>query len=298
MIRVILPLPGNRPMAERLSHMLDCELQELEVRQFPDSETYLRYRSQPNGRFVVLVCTLDRPDAKILPLIFAARTARELGAASVGLVAPYLSYMRQDRQFHPGEAVTSAQFASLLSREFDWLVTIDPHLHRHHALEEVYSIPARALHAAPLLATWIAEAIENPLLIGPDEESRQWVSRVAEDAGAPCVVLEKQRRGDRDIEIAFPDLSTWTGRTPVLLDDIISSGWTMLEAVDHLRNSGFGSPVCIAVHGVFADASDQKLRQRGARVVTSNTIPHPTNAIDVTDLIAKGLSDLSFSGSV
>ncbi|WP_164119514.1 ribose-phosphate pyrophosphokinase-like domain-containing protein, partial [Stenotrophomonas maltophilia] len=84
---------------------------------------------------------LAQPNEKILPLIFAAATARELGAARVGLVAPYLAYMRQDRRFNPGEAVTSRQMAHLVSGAFDWMVTVDPHLHRYSDLSEIYSIP-------------------------------------------------------------------------------------------------------------------------------------------------------------
>ncbi len=137
------------------------------------------------GRRVALVCTLDRPDPKLLPLLFAARTASELGDASVGLVAPYLAYMRQDRRFHTGEAVSARLFASILSPQFDWLVTVDPHLHRIHSLAAIYEMATRVLHAAPAIARWIAREVENPVLIGPDGESVQWVSEVARTTGAP-----------------------------------------------------------------------------------------------------------------
>ena len=167
----------------------------------------------------------------MLPLLFAAATARELGASRVGLVAPYLAYMRQDRRFKPGEAVTSRQVARLLSDAFDWLVTVDPHLHRYSSLADIYSIPTHVVHAAPLIAEWIKANVTNPLIIGPDSESEQWVAAVASDVGAPYSVLEKVRHGDRDVEIRLKDLEQWKGRTPVLVDDIISTGRTMIEAV-------------------------------------------------------------------
>jgi ribose-phosphate pyrophosphokinase len=151
-----------------LAQAVGAEIAEIEHRRFPDGETYLRYRTSPEGQRVILLCTLDRPDAKILPLIFAACTARELGAASLGLVCPYLAYMRQDRRFLPGEAVTSTHFAALLSSACDWLVTVDPHLHRRGSLSDIYSVPAIAVHAAPLISAWIRENVERPLLIGPD----------------------------------------------------------------------------------------------------------------------------------
>ena len=97
----------------------------------------------------------NRARAEDSALLFAADAARQLGARKVGLVAPYLCYMRQDRSFKPGEAVTSRSFAALLSRACDWLVTVDPHLHRYKSLSEIYAIPARALHAGPAIADWI-----------------------------------------------------------------------------------------------------------------------------------------------
>jgi ribose-phosphate pyrophosphokinase len=186
--------------------------------------------------------------------------------------------------------VTSRVVARLLSRSFDWLVTVDPHLHRYGSLGEIYTIPTRALHAAPLMSEWIRAEVANPLIIGPDSESEQWVAAVASDAGAPFAVLEKVRRGDRDVEIKLKDLSAWQGRTPVLVDDIISSGRTMLQAVKLLTIRGWGRPICVAVHGLFADRSDAFLEQAGARLVTSNSIPHRTNRLDIAPALAKEIA--------
>jgi ribose-phosphate pyrophosphokinase len=285
-------MAGNEPMTRSLAERLGAELGDVESRAFPDGETYLRFSSDIAGRSVAIVCTLDRPNDKILAAIFAAATARELGATQIGLVAPYLAYMRQDRRFKPGEAVTSRQIAQLLSNAFDWLVTVDPHLHRYGSLGEIYRIPTRVVHAAPLISEWIRKQVANPFIIGPDSESEQWVSAVANDAGAPYSVLEKVRRGDRDVEISVRNLPRLSGRTPVLVDDIISSGRTMIEAVRLLAALGGAPPVCVAVHGLFADHSDEVLRRAGARVVTSNTVCHETNGIDVGKPLANAIEEL------
>ena len=137
MIPLLFSLSAAEGLAERLcaGHGLDPGA--LSRRQFPDGETYLQLATPVAGRDVILLCTLDRPDGKALPLLFAVAAAREQGARSVGLVAPYLAYMRQDKAFHPGEAVTSATFARLLSEALDWLITLDPHLHRYPDLGSV-----------------------------------------------------------------------------------------------------------------------------------------------------------------
>ncbi|HWA31104.1 MAG TPA: ribose-phosphate pyrophosphokinase [Rhizomicrobium sp.] len=285
-------MPGNAAMTERLAAALGCTAGIIATRKFPDSETYLRYETDVRGRNIALVCTLDRPDGKILPLLFAARTAKDLGAAKVSLIAPYLAYMRQDRSFHPGEAVSSRYMAALISGWFDALVAVDPHLHRYHALSEIYSIPAAVVHAAPELSAWTKANVADPFLIGPDEESAQWVSDVARDAGAPFTTLVKARLGDRKVEVRHADLEVLGSRTPVLVDDIVSSGRTMLEAVKLVKAASSKAPVCIAVHGIFADHSDDMLAQTGAEVVTTNTIPHPTNRIDLTRPIAAAIQNL------
>jgi ribose-phosphate pyrophosphokinase len=245
---------------------------------------------------VVLLCTLDRPDDKFLPLLFAAAAARDLGAKRVGLVVPYLAYMRQDRRFNEGEAVTSSYFARILSAGIDWLVTVDPHLHRRTSLDEIYSVPARVVHAAPLISAWIRQNVERPLLIGPDSESAQWVAAVARDADAAHLVLNKVRHGDRDVEVSVPDVAKWRDHTPVLIDDIVSTGRTMIEAIGHLKREGTRPPVCVAVHGIFADDAYQNLITAGAaRVVTTTSVPHVSNAIDIAALLAHAYADLTGS---
>ncbi len=289
-MNLVLALPGNDALAARLASALGSP-GTLDIRHFPDGESYLRYVTNPEGHSIVLACTLARPDDKILPLIFAAAAARDLGAGKVGLVAPYLAYMRQDRRFKSGEAVTSRHFAKLISDNFDWLVTVDPHLHRYSSLSEIYTIPARVVHAAPLISDWIKQSVSDPLIIGPDSESEQWVAAVANAAGAPYAVLEKVRHGDRDVEVSIKDNVGLGGRTPVFVDDIISSGRTMLAAVKLVANGG-ARPVCVALHGLFADDSATLLTQAGARVVTSNTVSHATNGIDVGALLSAAVREL------
>lgn len=287
---LLIPLPGNEGLAHGIAAALGAENGVLDMRCFPDGESYLRYGGPIDGRTVVLVAALDRPDQKFLPLVFAAATARELGASSVGLVAPYLGYMRQDHRFKDGEAVTSVHFGRLLSAEVDWLLTVDPHLHRRSSLSEIYTIPTHIVRSAPAVAAWLTANVERPILIGPDRESEQWVAEVGRLAAVPHLVLDKTRHGDREVDISPPDPVVMEGRTPVLFDDIISTGQTLVRTLDHLRGGG-NRPVCMAVHAVFADMAYEDLHAAGAAaVVTTNTIPHATNAIDVVPAIAEMLS--------
>jgi ribose-phosphate pyrophosphokinase len=284
---LLFSYPGNEHLATLLTARLGRVPGKAEFHRFPDGETLVRIDTPVEDEEVVLLCSLDRPDEKAMPLMFFADTARELGANSVRLIAPYLGYMRQDKRFHEGEALTSARFARFLSEHFDGLVTVDPHLHRHKNMNEIYSIPCTVVQAAPAIADWIKANVPSPLLIGPDSESDQWVGDVARQIGVPYAVLSKIRRGDRHVEVSVPDLTEYRDRTPVLVDDIISSAHTMIEAVKSLKQAGMKLPLCMGVHALFASGAFEALSGAGLeRIITSNTVSHPTNGVDVSGLIA------------
>ena len=289
MSRLILPLPGNEPFAAQLADALGGELGRIETRHFPDGESYVRLHGDPSGRAVDLVCTLARPDPQFLPLVFAADAARELGASAVNLVAPYLAYMRQDIRFQPGECISSLSFARLLSSTFDTLLTVDPHLHRHPTLASLYTIPTATLQAAPLLADWIAANISAPLVVGPDEESEQWAGAIAARIGVPHVVLRKVRHGDRSVEIQVPDLAAHRDRTPVLVDDIASSGRTLVVAARKLVEQGLRQPECVVVHALLDEAAYAELSGVFSRFTSTDAVPHPSNRIALASLLADAL---------
>ncbi len=286
----VLAMPGAEEFAARIAARLGATPCRLEGRRFPDGETYLRVLDDVAGCDLVIVAKMRDPDPKIPGLIFVADALCELGAASLGLVAPYLPYMRQDKRFQPGEAITSQSFARLLSGAFTWLVTVDPHLHRHASLGAIYGIPAEVVPSAPAIAAWVQTQVARPYLVGPDEESAQWVAAVAALAGCPYTVFRKLRRGDREVQLVVPDLEALHGHVPVLVDDIVSSAHTLAEAVRALRASGLAAPVCIGVHAVFAGDAEWLLRAAGAaRIVSCNTLAHPSNGIDVSGAVAEAV---------
>ncbi|HWU87499.1 MAG TPA: ribose-phosphate diphosphokinase [Kofleriaceae bacterium] len=288
---VLIAVPGAEAHAERLGARLGFDVIVPELRQFPDGELYVRIDRDALDEDVAIVGNLHGDN--FLRVAFLAGTARDLGATRVGLVAPYLAYMRQDSRFRRGEGVTATYFARLVSSTVDWLVTVDPHLHRFHSLDGVYSIPTTIARAAPAIARWIAAEVDHPVLVGPDAESAQWVSAVAAQCSAPYLILEKTRRGDRDVSITAPDdpVDRLSGdHTPVVIDDIVSTGRTMMEATRQLRAAGSAPPMCIAIHAVFADAVHDELLAAGARgIITCNTIAHGSNRICVADPLADAI---------
>ncbi len=215
------------------------------------------YVCQPQLPARVILCrSLNDPNAKLVELLIAAETARELGARELILVAPYLCYMRQDMAFHPGEAISQRHVGRWLAAHFDAVITVDPHLHRVHALVE--AVPAQhalALSAAPLLGKYAAEHFDDPLLLGPDEESAPWVASAAQAGQLQGVVAHKQRRDDRSVTITLPDIDV-RGRTVVLIDDIASTGRTLARTAELLYSAGAGAVHALVTHAVFADDAE------------------------------------------
>lgn len=276
-------------MAASLADLTSGELGKMVMHHFPDGESYVRVQSDVKRRDVFIVCTLVRPDPLLAPLLFAAETVRSLGARSVGLIAPYLSYMRQDRIFRPGEASTAQLFARLVQQHFENLVTVDPHLHRLTSLDEIYDIPSLVVAAGPLLAAWVADNIDEPLIVGPDHESAQWVKSVADAVGAPWTLFSKERKGDRSVRITAPDLRPFQGRTPVVVDDIVSSGATVRGALAQLRGDGMKPAYCLAVHRICTARVARAISDRAVRFLTTNTAGQCKDELDVAPLIAQAL---------
>ncbi|MEB3702786.1 Ribose-phosphate pyrophosphokinase [Candidatus Bealeia paramacronuclearis] len=282
---IVFQLFEDTGLATMLEQELSLERGKIEIHAFPDEENLIRIESSVNRRKVVFATSLDHPNPKILPLLFAARTARDLGAQNLTLIAPYLPYMRQDKVFQEGEGISSKYFAALLSSHFDHLITIDPHLHRWHSLQDIYTMTTTVLHATKIIAHWIQGNVQSPLILGPDGESTQWVSDVAKIAQAPFLVLEKIRTGDLEVKVSVPDLGSFQNRTPILVDDIISSGKTMIQTLEHLKKIGLPSPICIGIHALFSKSTYEDLLNAGAqRVITCNTIKHFSNGIKINSL--------------
>lgn len=287
---VVYLFPQDAAFGRALAERLGAEVSEVDLHEFPDGEVLPRLVHPCEGREAIFVCGGHRPNPSALPLYFAATTALELGATRVGLCTPYLAYMRQDQRFHDGESLSAPAYARFLGSSFDWLVTVEAHLHRIESLDAVFPIPATNVPAAEALAPWIWDNVANPVLIGPDRESEPWTSRLAERIQAPFMVLEKVRTGDRRVSVSVPDATVVSGRTPVIVDDIASSGRTMARTVEALLAVGAAQPICAVVHAIFSgDAQDAILRSGASRIVSTNTIAHATNAIDVTPMVAEAI---------
>lgn len=284
----LLAFPDEAAPAGRLAEALGLELGVIDIHPFPDGETL---PTVPGAdRTTVIYRSLDRPDPKLMPLLLAADGARRAGAERLVLVCPYLCYLRQDAVFAPGQPVSRDVICGLLGRAFDRVVAVDAHLHRTRDLSAVMGVRADDLSAAGPLADALRG--EPPVVIGPDSESAPWARRIADRLGAELLVFEKARGGDRQVRLTAPDLSKVKGRRAVIVDDVASSGATILAAAAELRRAGAASIDVGVVHVLFAPDIGERMKAAGVtRIVSTDSVAHPTNAASLAGLLADALKE-------
>lgn len=287
---LLLFFEDETALAHKLAQVTGIAMARIERHRFPDGETKLRLPDSLPARVVVLR-SLHQPNDKLIELLLTARTARQLGTEHLTLVAPYMAYMRQDIAFAPGEAVSQKIVGAWLAELFNAVITVDPHLHRVATLRE--AIPAQqalALSAASLLADLVKTHCPNALLVGPDEESEQWISVAAQRHQFDHAVCRKTRHGDRNVEVLLPNV-TVADREVVLLDDIASSGHTLAQAARALLQAGARSVDVAVTHALFSGNALDVVKAAGIRHIWStDAVAHDSNAVSLAGLLGSAMT--------
>ena len=290
---LILGFDDYEEQSRKLARSLEIPFRMIQRHRFPDGESGL---TLPDSipEHVIICRTLDHPNEKLLELLLAAKTARELGAKELTLVAPYLCYMRQDKAFHPGEAISQPIVGKFIADLFDNIITVDPHLHRIQHLEQaVPTAHAITLSATSLMAGFLHEHIKDPVLLGPDSEAEQWVSAVAAPGKLDYGVCKKVRSGDRDVDISLPEINL-SGRSVVIVDDVASSGQTLAVAAEQCLSHKAEHVDVLVTHALFVgDAKDRLVRAGVRNIWSTDSVSHESNIIPLSELLKEAVSSLA-----
>lgn len=288
--KIIFSFSDSMDFAKKVAKLKHLPFYLIEVKKFPDGELLIRLPHNVNakGKEAIIARTLKEPNEKLIEIFFAACALKEMGA-KVTLVAPYLCYMRQDKSFHKGEIVSSKYMAKLISNCVDKLITIDPHLHRYKSLNDIFKIKTKRLTAIKDIAYYIKHRIKKPLIIGPDAESYQWAKTVAKIVKCDVLMLRKKRYTSRHVRIELHKNLNLSKVSPIIIDDIISTGHTMIEVIKDLKKIKAKKVYCIGVHALLVENALKKLNNVGGIVITCNAIPNKTNKIDLSKLVAENI---------
>ncbi len=287
---LIIGCSNSKKLAEKIAKKLKAEYSPLTVKHFPDGELYIKFEINLKNKDIVLVQTLYPANEALLETIFAGQTAKELGAKNVKLVVPYLAYIRQDKRFNPGEAVSSKIVGNLFNI-FDEVITIDPHLHRYKSLDEIFQTKTKKLTANKLIKDYIKSNFKNPVILGPDEESYQWAKEVADTVNADVAIAKKIRYSPRHVKVEIKSKVPIKNRNIIIIDDIISTGATILKTIEYAKRLNPKNISVICIHGIFTDSITYKeIVKNTKKITTTNTISNKHAKIDVSGLIADSLS--------
>ena len=282
----------DKTQASALASCLNIKALPIQLHRFPDGESLVRLPPSLSSH-VLVFRTLDHPNDKLIELILACAGARKAGVQRISLICPYLSYMRQDCENHPGEVISQQVIGELLCRYIDDIITVDPHLHRIQHLEQAYPLQhALSLSAAETIGAFIRGNFSNSLLVGPDEESQQWVSIAAEIADCEFIVANKTRLGDRQVEITLPE-HDYKGRSVILVDDMISTGGTLINIAQQLKSRDASVAACIVTHCLCSEEDEKKILCAGIpQIISCDSIAHNSNRITLASLLADAVRKL------
>ena len=287
---IIVGCSGGLHLSEKIALALNARHIPLETRSFPDGELYVRLHAPLHKETVVFVQSFyGGINDKLVELMFAAHTARRKKAKKIILTAPYFGYLRQDKEFQPGEAISIHAVGDVLSPLFDHIMIMDPHLHREKRLDHIFHCKTTRLTANHAIATYVKKNIKNPLIIGPDIESYKWAEHVAQMIGCDLCILRKTRHSATKVTIHFDRNIATKGKNLVVIDDMISTGNTLIKTVQGLRKQGIPKVTALCVHGIFVNNALARFRRAGIPVITTNTLPSPNALIDITPVLVRGL---------
>lgn len=285
-------------LASRVARELGAKSGKIETKRFPDGEKYLRVLEDVKGEEIAVIQSINRtPDELLFEYLLLVDTLKDLGATRIIAFIPYFAYARQDERFNPGEALSFKTVSKLIeSVGTDSIYTIDMHQHRVLKSSDVFRIPSHNLSAMPLLADYVEKtgSLQRPLVIGPDAEAEQWAKLAADKLHTDYDVFEKKRLGSESVQIR-PRKANAKDRDVLIVDDIISTGGTIVEALKILFSQGARKIDVACTHPIIAGGALAKIYETGAdNVIGTDTVPSTISYVSVAPLIAEHIRKEGF----
>ncbi len=284
-------------LARGIADRLNAELIRTEIRVFADGESKLRIvggnggGTAPGGGRSIIVQSLHPPvDTNLLRALCLISRARE-DMPDVTAVIPYMGYARQDSEFLPGEIVTMKVLGRLLRQAgASRVVVVDIHSTKGLGL---LGAGATNVTAIPALARRLgAMRLESPIVVSPDRGGAGRAGLFAAEMGCGLLALEKSRdRKTGSVRIKTRRTGAVKGRDVIIVDDMISTGGSIVKAAEFLRGQDCARIFAACTHALLVGGARARIRRAGvSRMVSANTIPNRSGTVDVSAEIAEALS--------
>ena len=280
---------ASKDLAKRLARKLKAVYIQTETKIFPDGESKVTLGKIPKKSVILVVQSTYPPvDTNLLQALSIISQVRKISSRTFAII-PYMGYARQDKQFLSGEVITMSVVAKMLqSAGAKKVIVVD--IHSNTALNH-FNIPTENVSAVPELANYFKKLnLKNPLVVSPDMGGSSRSKKFASLLKTDFIVLKKHRdrkTGRVSIQTAKADVQ---GKDLILVDDIISTGGSIIKAAQFLKKQKCKRVFVACTHGLLVEGAEKKIRKAGvSRIISTNTIPGNTSKVDVSDILAKSV---------
>lgn len=299
---------SSQDLAASVARELGEELCYVETRKFPDGERYLKISENVEGKEVTVIQSTGYPqDENLMELLFMIANLKDLGAEKVRVVVPYMGYARQEKRFNPGETISAKIVCELIeSAGADEFITFNIH---EKCVLNFFNIPARNLSAMPDIAEYLNKKFfkkedSKPLIIAPDKGAYGFAQEISEIIGCDCTYLTKVRLGPDKVETKIVDVrcdsesentvnvDSVKGMHAVIVDDIIATGGTIVNAINILKQYGAASVDVCCVHPILTNNGATRIYAAGAnKIIGTNSLSSDTSRVSIARSIADALRE-------
>ncbi|BDZ67988.1 ribose-phosphate diphosphokinase [Methanobacterium ferruginis] len=278
---------SSQKLAANIAHEMDDVLCPLESRKFPDGERYIRIKGDVEEGVIVVQSTGYPQDENLMELFLILKTIRSMGITNIRTVIPYFGYGRQEKRFNPGEAVSADVVCDLIQYAgASEVYSINLH---ENSICDLFNIPTHNLSAMPTIAQYVADNVDDPVIVAPDKGALGFAQEISNLLNCESDYLEKIRISPEKVETKPKNLDV-DGRDVVIIDDIISTGGTIVNACGILKEHGARRIVVSCVHPVLVEDALLKIFAAGAHdVVGTDTLKSEVSNVSVASLVADAL---------
>jgi len=281
--------PSSEQLAKKIASRLKSKFIGCELRVFPDGESKITLKEKPSGKTIVVQSIYPPVDSNLIRCLAITAEAKR-SSSHVYVIIPYMGYARQDRQFLPGEIITMDLVAKMFKAAgATKIIVVD--IHSTIALEHL-QIPAKNISAVEELARHFKKmSLVDPLVVSPDKGGVERARNFAKALGVEYIALEKQRdRKTGNVAIKSKGLDGVKGRDVILVDDMISTGGSIVKAAEFLKKQKSGKVYACCTHALLIGDAEKNIIKAGVtKIISANTIPGKTSTVDVSGIIAKAL---------
>ncbi|WP_425340047.1 ribose-phosphate diphosphokinase [Nitrosopumilus ureiphilus] len=280
----------SEDLARKLSKKIKANLVKSEIRVFADGESKITLNGNLSKKKSVVVQSIYPPvDTNLIQVLSLISKAKEISSQVIAVI-PYMGYARQDREFLPGEIVTMKVLGKLFKGAgASKVIVVD--IHSMIGFKH-FTIKTKNVTAISDLVQYFKKLrLKNPLIVSPDQGGKERAREFAREFGSEFIALEKKRdRKTGKVQIQTKNVEV-AGRDLILVDDMISTGGSIVKATQFLKKQKCKRVYVACTHALLMNDAENKIRKAGVtKIVSANTIPGKTSIVDVSNTIAKAIA--------